>query len=227
MCSILGTLYTGDALTVLKTLPDESVQCCVRNAKGQFMKGERAHPETEFKKGEHWRPCRPYWSKEWLYDQYVTRGRSASDIAGEFGVTENAIFFWLEKHNIPTRSMKAIRDQKHWGLSGEKNGMYGRRGPEVPNWKGGCTPERQAFYTSREWATACVAAWDRDKACCARCGIAHEERSCAVHHIVSFAVRALRADPDNLVLLCIDCHRFVHSKRNTEGEFIKEGGDVK
>ena len=29
MCSILGTLYTGDALTVLKTLPDESVQCCV------------------------------------------------------------------------------------------------------------------------------------------------------------------------------------------------------
>jgi DNA modification methylase len=29
VCSILGTLYTGDALTVLKTLPDESVQCCV------------------------------------------------------------------------------------------------------------------------------------------------------------------------------------------------------
>ena len=43
-----------------------------------------------------------------------------------------------------------------------------------------------------------------------------------VHHIVSFAEEEYRVDPDNLVLLCVKCHRFVHSKKNIEREFIVE-----
>jgi predicted HNH restriction endonuclease len=43
-----------------------------------------------------------------------------------------------------------------------------------------------------------------------------------IHHVVSFMVRELRAEPDNLVLLCKKCHLFVHSRKNKTSEFIKE-----
>ena len=43
-----------------------------------------------------------------------------------------------------------------------------------------------------------------------------------VHHIVTFANKKLRADIDNLVLLCAKCHRFVHSKKNNNREYTRE-----
>lgn len=94
-----------------------------------------------------------------------------------------------------------------------------------PKWKGGITPERQTFYRSPEWKAACVAVWHRADACCERCGLDHRtiDRSHQrfhVHHIASFAVVALRAEPSNLALLCRPCHLWVHSKANTNGEFI-------
>lgn len=196
----------------------------MRNNKGQFIKGERSSRATEFQLGQHWRERKPYWDREWLRREYVDKGRAASDIAAEFGITEESIFFWLRKHDIPRRTTSEVRAAKHWGLAGEANGMYGKRGAEVPNWKGGCTPDRQAFYTSHEWATACAEVWRRDNAKCQRCGIDESERQLHVHHIVSFAVLELRAVPSNLVLLCVKCHHFVHSKRNVASEFLQEGG---
>ena len=196
----------------------------MRNAKGQFIKGYHASPETEFKPGTHWRPPKPFWNHDWLYAEYVTKRHSAKEIATRFGVTENAILYWLKKHSIPTRSMQEIRAQKYWGLSGERNPMYGKRGAEVPNWKGGCTPDRQAFYSSEEWAKASLAVWKRDTATCQRCGTRAVGKNGAmhIHHIVSFAVKELRADINNLVLLCIGCHHWVHSRENTEQDYIKE-----
>ena len=41
-----------------------------------------------------------------------------------------------------------------------------------------------------------------------------------VHHVIGFANKEIRADANNLVLLCVKCHRFVHSKKNINGEFI-------
>ena len=119
---------------------------------GRFKKGEHRSPQTEFKKGEHWRPRKPYWNREWLNAEYTEKKRSAANIANEFGITEAAIFFWLRKHNIPRRDMGSIRSEKYWSLSGKKNGMYGKTGKENPNWLGGVTPDRQAFYSSIEWS---------------------------------------------------------------------------
>lgn len=121
------------------------------------------------------------------------------------------------------RKLSEARAGKHYPkLQGAGNGMYGRRGIKSNNWKGGCTPERQAFYSSREWALACVEVWRRDAAECQRCGIGQAERKLHVHHIVSFAVVELRAEASNLVLLCSKCHRWVHSKQNANGDFIHE-----
>jgi len=157
----------------------------MRNKKGQFVKGKRSSPSTEFKKGQHWRKPKPYWDNEWLYGEYIIKGKTASQIAKEnkckpgnicyfinkFNFTckenkptkfygksyiikfrlywdkdwlyneyitkqktasqiaieqdcsESNILQFLKKHNINTRNMKEIRKNKHWGLEGKNNGM--------------------------------------------------------------------------------------------------------
>ncbi len=171
----------------------------------------------------------PYQSGDWLREEYVVKGRSTGEIAAQFGVTDANILYFLQRAGIGRRDVSQARDLKYWGPIGEANPMYGKRGPENPHWKGGCTPERQALYTSPEWTDAVKKVWKRDKGICRRCGKKTNEHGTPhIHHVISFAVTALRADPANLVLLCSKCHYFVHSRRNTRGEFIEvwEGGDV-
>ena len=106
--------------------------------------------------------------------------------------------------------------------------LKGRKGKDHPSWKGGVSPLRNAFYASDEWKAACVSVWQRDDAKCQNCGLDHRninrrERRFHVHHIASFASYPdLRAKPENLVLLCDTCHRWVHSRANTEKHFIKK-----
>lgn len=189
----------------------------MRNEKGQFVKGYSAHPETQFKKGEHWREPKPYWNKEWLENEYTNKQKTASEIASEWGITDNAICFWLNKHGIKTRTVSETRAIKYWGLPGKENGMYGKIGEDNPNWKGGITDERQAFYSSHEWKRVARLVRKRDKVC-QKCG----KKNCKkdIHHIVSFLVVEERTNPNNLILLCKKCHCWVHSNQNTNKEFI-------
>lgn len=180
-----------------------------RNRKGQFVKGT------------HWRAPKPYWDKNWLEYQYTTLEKSGKQIADEQGCKQNNIFYFLDKHNIPRRSMEEIRKIKYWGLAGEHNGMHGCCGESNPNWRGGISPERQAFCSSEEWKNVVPIIWERDSATCQRCGCKKEaENSFHIHHIISFEVIELRADERNLILFCKDCHDWVHSKENKNGEFI-------
>ena len=105
----------------------------------------------------------------------------------------------------------------YWDLSGEKNGMFGRNGENNPNWKGGITPDRQEFYISNGWKNACSAVYKRDGAQCQRCG---KQDNLHVHHIVGFSNKEMRADENNLILLCVDCHRWVHSNKNIDKKYI-------
>ena len=197
----------------------------MRNKKGQFQKGFSASPKTQFKKGQHWRKPQAFRQKEWLIDAYVNQEKSASDIAKQFGVTDASIYFWLRKHGIPRRSISSARALKHWELSGVDNPMWNKKGELNHNWKGGITADRQSFYVSQEWKTACSFVWERDKRTCQRCNLIKEESADMpfhIHHIKSFADKDLRSDPENLILLCEACHRFVHSKKNTTNEFIQK-----
>ena len=104
--------------------------------------------------------------------------------------------------------------------------MKGKKGNQTPNWKGGITPERQSFYSSTEWVYAVKSVWERDNAKCQRCGKNHNEKenrgTFHIHHIVSFMVVDLRSEVSNLVLLCDKCHRWVHSNKNVNKEFLRE-----
>jgi hypothetical protein len=192
-----------------------------RDNKGQITKEERLSPETEFSEGEHWRDEKPYWHEWWLRREYHLFQRSASEIADDWGVTENAILYWLDKHDIDTRSMEEVRKIKDWAVSGEENGMYGRTGEDNPNWKGGVTPERQDVYASEEWREAVRRVWLRDEAACQRCEIQADEvnDTLHVHHIHPFDHKDKRTDVDNLILLCPDCHSWVHSRKNENNKY--------
>jgi len=191
---------------------------------GTFLPGKRYSKETELKQGEHWREEKPYYEKEWLEREYVEKARTTGEIADQFGVTDSAIFYWMRKHGIDRRDMTEVRENKYWGVSGEDNGMYGATGEDNPNWKGGVTPSRQKFYSSIEWRNVAHEVWKRDEATCQRCGKEKEseDEKFDIHHIISFAVEETRAELDNLVLLCDDCHDWVHSNENTNNEYIEE-----
>lgn len=176
----------------------------------------------QFQKGEHWRPHQVFREKDWLIQEYVGKGRSTGEIAAQFGVKDAAILFWLRKHDIPRRSVSEARQLKHWGLSGEVNGMFGKTGEASPVWKGGLTPERQALQHSPDWKEVSKAVWKRDRAKCQRCGkqCKPNDRAFHVHHRITFEVSEVRLNVDNLVLLCPGCHRWVHGRKNTHRLFL-------
>ena len=192
----------------------------MRDCQGRFVKGYRSSPSTEFLKGQHWRKPKPFWGKAWLEEEYVIKQKSAQGIAKEQHCTENAILFWLEKHSIPRRTPKEARALFKVEMVGEQNGMFGKRGSLSPHWKGGCTPDRQAFYGSPEWAKIINLIWDRDKAMCQRCRKRAKGKTFHIHHRISFNIKTVRQNLGNLVLLCPRCHRWVHSKVNSRKEYL-------
>lgn len=165
---------------------------------------------------------------EWLHDYGIeTNPRGYGSGAHRFQQGNESPF---KGHSHSDENKEKIRQQRlqDGHVPYLKDGMHhlkGKRGVDTPNWKGGITPERQKVYDSREWKDAVKSIWHRDNAICRRCGLDHRTvnrkgMSFAIHHIVSFADRSKRCDVDNLVLLCRDCHLFIHSKANTNKEFI-------
>lgn len=152
---------------------------------------------------------RPFWQREWLRIEYQEKGRSAREIAVQFGMAENTILFWLHKHAIPTRSISDTRKVKHWGLCGPQNPMFGKRGMLNPHWKGGLTPLRQLVYTNSEWKEFEKKVKKRDR-CCRLCGDIHDLQ---IHHIEPFAKAPLLVmDIGNVIRLCGPCHRRIQGK---------------
>lgn len=165
---------------------------------------------------------------EWLENEGIqTRSRGAESSPGTFRQGQVSPFKG-KRHTDEFRAAVRQRRLTDGRVPYIKNGVHhlkGKRGTETPNWKGGITPERQAFYSSAEWVEAVKTIWRRDDAICQRCGIDHrtinrDDMKFHIHHIDSFANRALRAEPSNLILLCDVCHRWVHSRANTERKFL-------
>ncbi len=121
-----------------------------------------------------------------------------------------------------------IRDGHVPYLKNGQHYMVGMKSEDHPSWKGGITPERQGVYSSLEWRDSVRQVWKRDNATCQRCRKHqndYRETKFHIHHIESFMIKDLRCEVDNLVLLCPDCHHFVHSKENKKNEFLNTKKD--
>jgi hypothetical protein len=191
----------GDCLATLRTLPD-----------GRFRKGIHAY-----------RQPRPHWRREWLLLEYVTKQKSAGDIAADIGCTEANVLFWLRKHDIARRTIAQARKAKRWGPSGEANPMHGKTGAANPRYVDGSSPERQRMYAQGVGRAFLRAIYARDSYRCVRCGAGKTApRSLHAHHIAPWADNpALRFDANNAVTLCRPCHHWVHSNANSAREFLR------
>lgn len=168
--------------------------------------------------------------KEVLVSMYCEQMMPAREIAERLGRSQNSILRWLKRHQIRIRTLKELRF-----LDGHvpylKNGTHhlkNGRPENHPNWKGGASPERQAFYSTAEWRECVKAVWARDDAKCRRCGLDHRTilRGTVrfeLHHIDSFSIKERRAAADNVVLLCERCHLWVHSRKNKRKVLLGKG----
>ncbi len=180
--------------------------------------------------------CKGTWQKrakpvtrDWLYEQYVLKGRDCTQIGAEVERDPKSVWNWLIDFGISTRPRGVASVIKGYGFKkGEPSRFKGhkqKRGSESPHWRGGITAERQAFYASNEWKSVCCVVYGRANAKCERCGSDRREehrlgRKLHVHHIIPFEIREMRTCVDNLSVLCRPCHLFVHSNANLLGEFI-------
>lgn len=190
----------------------------MRSIDGRYVKGVSYSPATQFRKGQHWRTPQAFRDRAWLTEQYVDKKRSCSDIAADFGVTDSAITFWMDRHNIPRRSVSEARKcAKLPDVSGPRNPMYGRTGASNPRWRGGLTPLRQQMYTSLDWKRLKRIVFKRDGGKCVLCASADDLE---YHHIIPFSKAPLLAlEPDNVTLVCGGCHKKMAGK---EGRWKKK-----
>lgn len=193
-----------------------------RSKNGRFIKGICYSKKTQFKKGQHWREKKLFWDKKWLINEYKNKKRSSGELAKQFNIAEQAIIFWLKKFNIKRRTTSETRKIKHWGLAGKLNGMYGKYGKESPAYIDGSSPERQKLYSRSLWGEIRKVIYKRDNYKCQRCGNPHKiDNKLNAHHIKSWAGnRKERFNLENIITLCNKCHNWVHSKRNTDKEFL-------
>ena len=99
---------------------------------------------------------------------------------------------------------------------GKDNPMFGK---QSPNWKGGTTPERQKLYGTTEWKELVRFIFERDMYTCKRCGCVN--KILHAHHLKGWAECSEdRRNIGNLITVCKECHRWIHSKKNIKRDFI-------
>ena len=165
------------------------------------------------------------WS--WLKKYGIeTRSRGGANTSGSF---QKGSDLWVgKKHKQETKDkiknarikdghVPYLKNGEHWlkGISKENHPMY----------NGGLSPERQSFYSSKIWVELVKKVWHRDNAICQKCNKPHNTElnrgNFHIHHIISFQVKEHREDLSNLILLCKECHKWVHSRKNVNKILIK------
>ena len=62
--------------------------------------------------------------KDWLYDQYVTQGKSSGTIAKEIGCGSSTVQHWLRRHEIPIRNCSSSKLKLSSQILENKNWLY-------------------------------------------------------------------------------------------------------
>jgi endogenous inhibitor of DNA gyrase (YacG/DUF329 family) len=199
-----------------------------------------------------WQKLQKPVSEKWLREKYIDEGLDCTQIGLLVKRDPKSVWNWLKDFGVPTRKRGdnprvAFKKGQRSAFAGRKHSAKTRRiisnqkklagrcpalingkhwmhvyNRKPASWRGGVSPERQAFYSSREWKIVAPVIWARDRRTCQRCGKVHDRsESFDIHHIVSFENKELRAEASNLILVCEKCHYWIHSRKNKNKLFIK------
>ncbi|UUG68588.1 HNH endonuclease [Halomonas phage YPHTV-1] len=80
--------------------------------------------------------------------------------------------------------------------------------------------DNKQFYNSKAWKSTREYVYERDRGLCQRCGMFVFGRRAHVHHVIPIKIDStLRLDPNNLKLLCRDCHFIEENEERKEKVF--------
>lgn len=118
---------------------------------------------------------------------------------------------WLDIHRCSKCGRNDIRDMRVKGLKECwvcQKPLVGRK----INWCGdsACWMRKAAYSSPTSWSS--YIHWKGPQHC-ADCGVV--DKPLEAHHIHPVAEGGIELDPDNGVLLCVDCHLGRHKKRRT------------
>lgn len=201
--------HEGKTCKPVKNIPKTSAPFCSCGCE-KPVEWNRAKNKWNVYADGHYRKDLPYKHKEWLEEQYNS-GKTLEEIGEKFGVFGSSVKKFFKNFGLTMRPHgETLRIRG--SVSGENN----------PAWKGGVTPERQRLYKTDEWAKLVRFIFQRDNYTCQKCGDGHTKNNkLHAHHLRSWADNPhLRLEPSNLITLCDSCHLWVHSKKNTNKDFI-------
>lgn len=81
---------------------------CVEETINRWLKnlGIKIRSKSEYITLSHGTENAKYRDKDWLYNEYVVKGKSSVEIAKNLGCTRPTILKWLRKHNIKIKSLQ-------------------------------------------------------------------------------------------------------------------------
>lgn len=81
--------------------------------------------------------------------------------------------------------------------------------------------DNKQFYNSKAWKDVRSFVYQREKGCCQRCGRFVHGRRAHTHHIIPIRVDpTLKYEPNNLMLLCPQCHVEEENKDKEKKEIV-------
>jgi len=146
--------------------------------------------------------------EEWLQQKYVEENMTSTEIADICDVCSQTVLNNLEKFDIDRPSNKekwSVYEAPLKGVTGSDHPWWGRTGEDHPRYKG----EDYSWRKSPEWRRIKKMVRNRDNNICQIC---ENKNELHVHHIVPVSEGGQKFDPENLMTLCGDCHREVHSE---------------
>lgn len=186
-CSFCGTEISRQTRNYVKNQPIKNF-FCNRSCKAKWQIKQRE------KLG---------FSKEWLIEEYVNKGKSSDQIAREIGRDPKTVWGWLVRYGIKVRprgfdygqgfkkgETSLFKGKKHKPETIEKLKEISKADGRLPylkdgihwlkhdgaypaSYKGGVSPDRQKVYSSEEWKKLVKDVWARDEATCQLCKEKH------------------------------------------------------
>jgi hypothetical protein len=168
--------------------------------------------------------------KDWLYERYIVDNLSSLKIAKLVGRTHTTILTTLKRFDIPIRTKKEANKNnggwnrgKHLSLKHRENVSKSKIGENNGNWKGGISDDGRSKCHTFWWKQILKQVYQRDSFKCQRCdSVWRKEYPLHAHHVKNWRdYPDNRFDFNNLITLCSKCHRWVHSKKNVNNDFIE------
>lgn len=107
--------------------------------------------------------------------------------------------------------------------SGQFHPYFGAYGDSNPNYKHGKSPDRQRIYSTYQWRCLIEFVYIRDGGKCRRCHCQIEAKHKQQHHHHFWSwdeYPEFRLHPDNVMLICRECHEWIHSSENVDRNWM-------